>query len=86
MTGLTETIKRVISVTMEDGDEGFAYAAVLVETRGGIVKIIRVPHYWADVLRKGIDSALDDADPASWWESAPGTKERKTEILGVKPS
>ncbi|WP_030737300.1 hypothetical protein [Streptomyces sp. NRRL S-31] len=89
MTGLTENIKRVIGVTMERGEEGFSYAAVQVETRGGIKKTIRIPHYWAEMLRMGIENAVEGMDSderrASWWESAPGTAERKTELLGAKP-
>lgn len=90
MVGLTENIKCVTGVTVEEGDEGFAYLCVEVVTRGNIKKTIRIPHYWASLLSGQLQGRILDLEDtyrrASWWESAPGTVERKTELLGEKPA
>ncbi|MEU9560327.1 hypothetical protein [Streptomyces fumanus] len=90
MTGFTETIARVLGVEVEEGEEGFAFLVVTVVTAGGMTKGIRVPHYWGVLLSRYLDGAVDGMDEgyrrASWWESAPGTHERKTELMGKKPA
>lgn len=90
MTDFAETIKRVTGVTVEeDRAEGFAYLCVQVVTRGNIKKTIRIPHYWAALLRNSLEGEIDGMDAdfrrLSWWESAPGTDERKTQVIGPKP-
>ena len=90
MTDFAETIKRVTGVEVEeDRAEGFAYLCVQVVTRGNIKKTIRIPHYWAALLRNSLEMEIADMEDtyrrASWWESAPGTDERKTQVIGPKP-
>ena len=90
MTGFTENIQKITGVEVEKDDEGYAVLAVSVVTRGGITKTLRIPHYWADLLRMWLESGISDMDTdyrrSSWWISAPGTVERKTEMLGEKPA
>ncbi|MFF7408675.1 hypothetical protein [Streptomyces lydicus] len=55
----TETVKRVVSVELVDGEEGFVWVNVEVITMGNVRKVIKLPHYSACYLRSLIQCGLE---------------------------
>lgn len=76
-----EEWRRVSSVTLEDGDDGFVWLVAEVETAGGVRKSVRIPHFGADFLRAQIDVKLDSMDTdqrrTSWQRCMEWMKRRR---------
>jgi hypothetical protein len=68
----SETIKRIASVELVDGEEGFKWAHIEVVTMGNVRKVIRIPHFYAAGLKLQLDcqiGLLEDEERKSSWQA-----------------
>ncbi|MFC9620239.1 hypothetical protein ACFTXM_09645 [Streptomyces sp. NPDC056930] len=59
----SETIKKVGSVEMVEGDDEVWYAHIEVVTSGNVRKVIRIPHVYASGLKLGIECGIGLMEP-----------------------